>query len=862
VDLKRLGKHGVTESQENHANKPAKGRKPSGGPVRWLVRLPLMWAGMTVVLAGAATFLHLKGQASSVQALYVSVFALISFAGLAWALGAAGARDSSSRLLRAAADESTDGVLMTAADGRFVYSNASFHRLFRMAAETGSGRVTSLNAIRRTLKGDEAALAAFKRLTTAAEGGVEGREEFPVSVSPVSVEWRRVCVSPVTRAGHAADGPGTLWRAEDITAGREMDTVRHQEESHLADFLDLLPVGFFSADSNGRFLYVNQTLAQWLDASPEEMVNSPLDEYMSPGEDRQSEAANAATVAFKRKDGGSFNGWVVQSLHAGAEGRPAYSRCVVLRSGEWLYREQGSGDGAGDGSPEIRLHWLFDEAPVGIVLLDLQGNIAECNWAFLKLIGLNPEDLIGRPFTDRVAKEDRGDTAAALSKVVMGTAKTTHMEIRMPGPGERELVASLYASRLENALGEISGLALHFIDTTEQRNLEIQFAQSQKMDAIGQLAGGIAHDFNNLLTAMIGFADLLLTRHGPDDPSFADIQQIRQNANRATNLVRQLLAFSRKQALVLAKLDVTETLNELTTLLGRLIGEKIDLRLEHGGDLGAIKFDRGQFDQVIINLAVNARDAMPGGGQLTISTSEVTLDASVQRGHDLMARGNYVLIEVADTGTGIRKEDMEKIFEPFFSTKEVGEGTGLGLSTVYGIVHQTDGFIFVDSAPGQGTTFSIYLPEYVEDTAAEDGATETPPPPSLDEAQLGDLTGSGTVLLVEDEDAVRLFGARALRNKGYTVLEAENGEGALDVINSNEGTIDLIISDVIMPGMNGHTLINLVRHELPDVKVILMSGYAEDVFRDEIDRDPSIEFLPKPFSLKMLAATVKGVMEG
>jgi len=232
------------------------------------------------------------------------------------------------------------------------------------------------------------------------------------------------------------------------------------------------------------------------------------------------------------------------------------------------------------------------------------------------------------------------------------------------------------------------------------------------------------------------------------------------------------------------------------------------------------------------------------------------------RGHDLMARGNYVLIEVADTGTGIRKEDMEKIFEPFFSTKEVGEGTGLGLSTVYGIVHQTDGFIFVDSAPGQGTTFSIYLPEYVEDTAAEDGATETPPPPSLDEAQLGDLTGSGTVLLVEDEDAVRLFGARALRNKGYTVLEAENGEGALDVINSNEGTIDLIISDVIMPGMDGHTLINLVRHELPDVKVILMSGYAEDVFRDEIDRDPSIEFLPKPFSLKMLAATVKGVMEG
>ncbi len=858
----------MTGALEKHANKPGRGRNPSGGAVRWLVRLPLMWAALTVVLAGAAAFLHLKGHVASVQALYVSVFALFAFAGLAWALGAARARNSPARLLRAAADESVDGVLMTAADGRFVYCNASFHRLFGVAAENGSGRVTSLDAIGRALADDETALAAFQRLVAAAEGGIEGREEFAIATVPGVVEWWRLGVSPITRAGHVADGPGALWRAEDITAGREMDPVRRDEESHLADFLDMLPVGFFSADSSGLFLYVNQTLAQWLDASPEEMSASPLDEYMSPGEDRLGSAANAATVTFNRKDGGSFKGWVVQSMHAGDAGRPAYSRCVVLRSADWLYQEQGPDGANGDATPEIRLHWLFDEAPVGIVLLDLQGNIAECNLAFLKLIALNPEDLIGRPFTDRVAKEDRGDTAAALSKVVMGTRRTMHMEIRMPGVGERELVASLYASRLENALGEISGLALHFIDTTEQRNLEIQFAQSQKMDAIGQLAGGIAHDFNNLLTAIIGFAGLLLTRHGPDDPSFADIQQIRQNANRATNLVRQLLAFSRKQALTLAKLDVTETLNDLTTLLGRLIGEKIDLKLEHGGGLGAIKFDRGQFDQVIINLAVNARDAMPGGGQLIIRTSEVTLDAPVQRGHDMMPKGAYILIEVSDTGTGIRKEDMEKIFEPFFSTKEVGAGTGLGLSTVYGIVHQTDGFIFVDSAPGEGTRFSIYMPEFTEDAESQDQATGAKPPPPPAEAleagdgRLGDLTGSGTVLLVEDEDAVRLFVARALRNKGYTVLEAENGEGALDVLNGATGPIDLIISDMIMPGMGGHTLINLARHELPDVKVILMSGYAEDVFRDEIDRDPTIEFLPKPFSLKILAATVKGVMEG
>ncbi len=826
------------------------------GMSSWL-RGPVLWVVLTGVLAGWAAVLHMSGPAYSVHALTVTGLALAALAFLAWTLGASGADDPAARMLRSAADDAPDGLLIAGGDGSFVYTNPAFHRLFHMAAAAGSGgKVESLDAIGRALEGDDA-VTAFQRLKSNAETGVGGRAEFSVSSgagAPGTVEWRRLTVSPVA-------GGGALWRAEDITASREVDSVRREEENSLADFLDLLPVGFFSADGKGRILFANQILAGWLGVGPEEMVSRGLDEFIAgddTGPGTTPEGDGAAEVTFRRRDAGTFKAWVVQS-HAedGGDG-PAYSRSVVLPAADWQHQAGGSTDD-GDSRPEIRLHWLFDEAPVGIVLLDLQGNIAECNRAFLKLVGLHPEVLIGQPFADRVSKEDRGEISAALSKVVMGTARAAHMEVRMPGAGGRELVTSLYASRLENALGELSGLAIHFIDTTEQKNLEVQFAQSQKMQAIGQLAGGVAHDFNNLLTAMIGFSDLLLTRHGPDDPSFADIQQIRQNANRATNLVRQLLAFSRQQTLAPVRLDITEAINELNSLLGRLIGEKIELNLEHSKDLMPVKADRGQFDQVIINLVVNARDARPGGGQITIRSLPFSLDAPVQRGHDLMPAGNYVLIEVADTGVGIRKENMEKIFEPFFSTKDVGSGTGLGLSTVYGIVHQSGGFVFVDSAPGEGTTFSVYLPEYTEDAETEAIAA---PPPAPEAAPEGDLTGTGTVLLVEDEDAVRMFGARALRNKGYNVLEAENGEGALDVINGTDENIDLIISDVVMPGMDGHTLVQLVRHELPDVKVILMSGYAEDVFRDEIDRDPTIQFLAKPFSLRVLASKVKEVMAG
>jgi len=837
-----------------------------------LLSVAAPWGAAAVVLAVAAAVLHWAVPGYSVAAAGLAALALALLFALAWAVGRAGAGNPVAELLLAAAEGGTEGRLVTAPDGRVVYANPAFHRLFAVAPAGRRGDAVSLEAVAAHLAGGEEEAEDFARLRASAAAGIPGQAEVRLRAPSGAVEWRRISVHPVAGGrGHA------LWRARDVTADRELEAVRHGEEEMLADFLDHLPAGFFSADAEGRILYVNRTLARWLAPPPGEtgLLGRRFADFVVAGQTAPAGGGTAGAAAphmhgdvtLLRRGGGTFRACLVQSEHTDADGKLVYSRSVVLRDLTW--REAGEGAGAGTGrGPRQRLHWLFTEAPVGIVLLDVEGVVTDCNRAFLKFLGVHREAVVGRTFSERIGAEDQSEAAAQLTRVVKGATPSVHLEVRMPGSRGRELSAALYATRMEDADANILGLVLHCIDTTEQKDLEIRFAQSQKMQAMGQLAGGIAHDFNNLLTAMIGFSDLLLERHGADDPSFADIMQIRHNANRATNLVRQLLAFSRQQDLQPVVLDATEALSDLASLLRRLIGETIDLKMEHGRDLGAAKVDRGQFDQVIINLAVNARDAMPGGGTLTIRTSNATVVAAVQRGSEVLPAGTYLLIEVVDTGAGIAKETIEHIFEPFFTTKEVGAGTGLGLSTVYGIVRQTGGVIFVDSVPGEGAAFKIYLPRYVE--SAEDAkagqdagrpAAARPAPPDEPAGDV-DLTGEGTVLLVEDEAAVRMFGARALRNKGYKVLEADNGEGALEVIGNASQPIDLIISDVVMPGMDGHTLIKRVRRELPDVKVILMSGYAEDVAAAEIERDPTIHFLAKPFTLKGLAGMVKELMAG
>ncbi|MGC2202819.1 MAG: response regulator [Stellaceae bacterium] len=512
-----------------------------------------------------------------------------------------------------------------------------------------------------------------------------------------------------------------------------------------------------------------------------------------------------------------------------------------------------------------RYRRCFANAPVGIALLDRFGRFEEANRTLGELLRASPQDLKGKELIGLLSEEDRNRIATKLAATANGQPDPEPVEIRPKPPGDKTLMVML--SRKNDALAGVhpavansfddraDELTLHFIDITEQKNLEIQFAQSQKMQAVGQLAGGIAHDFNNLLTAMIGFCDLLLLRAAPSDPSFADIMQIKQNANRAANLVRQLLAFSRQQTLQPRILNITDMLYELRHLIERLIGEDIQLKVVHGRDLGFAKVDQNQFEQVIINLAVNARDAMPRGGTLTIRTANFGADQMLRRAHELMPAGEYVLIEIADTGVGIPKDHLARIFDPFFSTKEPGYGTGLGLSTVYGIVKQTGGFVFVDSILGQGTSFQIYLPR----CEPPDGNPPVRPDPG-DGIILKDLTGLGTVMLVEDDDPVRLFGARALRNKGYKVIEAKGGQAALDLILDSPEKIDLLITDVVMPQMDGPELVRKVREIQPGMKVIFISGYTEDAFRQRLDSGGGIDFLPKPFSLKQLATKVREVL--
>jgi len=493
---------------------------------------------------------------------------------------------------------------------------------------------------------------------------------------------------------------------------------------------------------------------------------------------------------------------------------------------------------------------LLQDAPMGVAFADASGIISDANGTLAKFFGKAPP-LSGTDFTSLVEPLERARVTDLIGRAAKGETGLKAVELRgaKSGSGE-DRMAELFATPMG------AGKAvLYLIDVSEQKALETKFAQSQKMQAVGQLAGGVAHDFNNLLTVIIGNCEFLLMRHQAGDPSFKELNEVHQNALRAAALVSQLLAFSRKQTMQPKVLALNEVIGELAQMLRRLVGEGIVLQVEREPDLWAVHADEAQLGNAIINLVVNARDAMPSGGTVTIKTANQTVSGATALGAAIMPPGEYVRIEVTDTGTGMSKEIQSKIFDPFFTTKPVGQGTGLGLATVYGIVKQSGGFITVDSELGKGTSFGIYLPRRKLE-ATEAVAVETPP------AAARDVTGQDTILLVEDEEAVRSFAARALRMRGYNVLEAGGGEEALEIVKREGDKLDLIITDVVMPNMDGPTMVRHIKAIKPELAVIFMSGYAEEAFRRSDQSSEDIHFLPKPFGLKQLAAKVKEVLGG
>ena len=488
----------------------------------------------------------------------------------------------------------------------------------------------------------------------------------------------------------------------------------------------------------------------------------------------------------------------------------------------------------------------FEHVPVPLLKFAPDGALRAANAIAREQLrleeGANPAfhdlfDGLGRPVGDwlaDVADERKPGGAEVLTARQLGSEAFVQVTLHRIVEGGR------------------TGVLAILQDATALKTLEAQFVQSQKMQAIGQLAGGIAHDFNNLLTAISGHCDLLLLRHKAEDPAYADLIQIHQNANRAAALVGQLLAYSRKQTLKPEKLELSDVLSELTHLLNRLVGERISLRLTHGTGLQTIRADRRKLEQVVMNLVVNARDAMAEGGTIHIETEALTLRDDMRRDRAVVPAGDYALIRVSDTGCGIPEDRLQKIFEPFFTTKKQGEGTGLGLSTAYGIVKQSGGFIFVDSTEGEGSVFQLYFPIY---KGADEEDSVAPPPAR---ANIVMRPGEGVVLLVEDEAPVRAFASRALRMRGYTVLEAENAEEALEKLADPTLEVDIFVTDVVMPGLDGPTWVKKALEDRPNVRVIFVSGYAEDALAEMQSRIPNSVFLPKPFSLSDLAATVQG----
>jgi len=634
---------------------------------------------------------------------------------------------------------------------------------------------------------------------------------------------------------------GLLWQIKDMSAtGQEA-----------IDALIQAPVGLFSVTPEGKILAINSVLRRWIGLAPTDTIEA-MSEFIENPDSLLGSPQTKGRIVRNDTRLITQKGIVTPAVMTGT--------WTELESGEIFASVALYGHSGTTAMPRMPLlpedkaalsdakisGDIHSSAPFGIVRLDSldlsKAVILEANSA---LVGMSSGHAqAGDRFAALFAQDE--ETQALLSAQNPDRAAPYEAVLA----GDNASPVNVYVTQ-----DEIGGV-VYLVDVSARKDLENQLFQSQKMQAIGQFAGGVAHDFNNLLTAIRLNTDELLGRHPVGDPSYGELRNINTTVTRAAALVKKLLQFSRKQTQRTQVLGVTDTLSDLYMLLKQVLNERVSLDMVHGRDLPAVRVDESQLETALINLCVNARDAMEdqGGGAITITTQTVSAQEIRDKGHEGVNDGEFVRIDVTDTGTGMDAQTQEKIFEPFFTTKEVGKGTGLGLATVYGIVQQNSGYLTVDSALGEGTTFHIYLPASDEIPDAEAPAVvkakTAPTKPS-------DLAGEGVILFVEDEDNVREIAAKTLRKRGYTVIEACDGEEAYEILEEGEHKFDLMVSDVVMPGMDGPTLLKKGRHMLGDARIVFISGYAQEEFSDILSEEKDITFLPKPFTLLQLAQRVK-----
>jgi two-component system cell cycle sensor histidine kinase/response regulator CckA len=877
-------------------------------------RSNVLWIILLVIVFGAGATALAMMDREAARPFILGALALLSIVGvftlfaLAIGLMRFGAAPRSAGFDSALAEHLPEGILVTDRDGRILFANAAYRGM------TGARSQDEALTIERLFALEHGASEQIYRLTQAAAEGRPHQEDIRLAkalkpdieqpekedadspadspaetganVGPTSM-WYRVRMQPVQ--GNMIDPAQnsrklSVWHVTDITRDRQRQENAFLELQNAVDYLDHAPIGFFSADGEGRIRYVNASLAAWLGRDLGDFENGALrltDIVSGEGAALMANLAprpgavrtESVDLDLQTRTGRRLPVRVVHKVAFAPDGSPSPSRSVVLDRSTMM--EAGE-DALRD--IELRFARFFNDAPFAIATVDAKGRVLRTNPRYASVFGDIQRKGTGE---DALIQEIADVPGAALiselvANAVSGSATVEAVEVQLAGTDPDDKNAEVRTARLfaspvgqrdvggDDKQGAGTGgkdagpgeaAIVYALDITEEKALEQKFAQSQKMQAVGQLAGGIAHDFNNVLTAIIGFSDLLLANHRTTDPSFNDIMAIKQNATRAAGLVRQLLAFSRRQTLRPQVLELNDVLGDLSILLARLIGANVKLDVEPGRDLWPVKADLTQLEQVIINLAVNARDAMaPNDGRLLIRTRNVSSGDIAGFGQKAMPLTDHVLIEVEDTGHGIPEAIVEKIFDPFFSTKDVGKGTGLGLSTVYGIIKQSGGFVFCDSEEQAGTTFRIFLPRH--EPTLEDLKVQKAKAPSGTK----DLTGQGAILVVEDEDNVRTFVSRALTSRGYSVVEAGTGLEALEIYDGGE-QVDLVVSDVRMPEMDGPTLLTELRKRNPEIKVILVSGYAEDAFSKNLDPEQTFHFLSKPFNLKQLAEKVKDVLE-